>query len=111
MDKKTQFLDKYFLEVNLCGTKFIDMKEFYAQLDEYQNYSDEQKQQVKLFLYSAYYVDKYRFEPVKNWKKIKIINKNTNQVTYFDLEKYLIQINRDCKIVCVRMNDSLNLFL
>ena len=87
MDKKSQFLDKYFLEVNLCGTPFIDIKEFYAQLNEYKNYSAEK--QVKLFLYSAYYVDKYRFESVKNWKKIKITNKNTNQDTYFDLEKYL----------------------
>ncbi len=89
MDKKSQFLDKYFLEVNLCGTKFIDMKEFYAQLNEYKNYSAEKKKQVRLFLYSAYYVDKYRFESAKNWKKIKITNKNTNQDTYFDLEKYL----------------------
>src|SRR5699024_11155050 len=77
------------LEVNLCGTKFIDMKEFYAQLNEYKNYSAEKKKQVRLFLYSAYYVDKYRFESAKNWKKIKITNKNTNQDTYFDLEKYL----------------------
>lgn len=76
MDKKSQFLDKYFLEVNLRGTKFIDMNEFYAQLNEYQGYSDEQKKQVKLFLYSAYYVDKYRFASAKNWKKIKITNKN-----------------------------------
>lgn len=38
MDKKSQFLDKYFLEVNLRGTKFIDMNEFYAQLNEYQGY-------------------------------------------------------------------------
>lgn len=91
MDKKSQFLDKYFLEVNLRGTKFIDMNEFYAQLNEYQGYSDEQKKQVKLFLYSAYYVDKYRFASAKNWKKIKITNKNTNQDTYFDLEKYLTQ--------------------
>ncbi|WP_056985378.1 replication initiation factor domain-containing protein [Lactobacillus amylovorus] len=89
MDKKSQFLDKYFLEVNLCGTKFIDMKEFYAQLNEYKNYSAKKKKQVKLFLYSAYYVDRYRFESVKNWKKIRITNKNTNQDTYFDLEKYL----------------------
>ena len=78
MDKKSQFLDKYFLEVNLCGTKFIDMKEFYAQLNEYKNYSAKKKKQVKLFLYSAYYVDRYRFESVKNWKKIRITNKNTN---------------------------------
>lgn len=91
MDKKSQFLDKYFLEVNLRGTKFIDMNEFYAQLNEYQGYSDEQKKQVKLFLYSAYYVDKYRFASAKNWKKIKITNKNTNQDTYFDLEKDLTQ--------------------
>ena len=91
MDKKSQFLDKYFLEVNLRGTKFIDMNEFYAQLNEYQGYSDEQKKQVKLFLYSAYYVDKYRFASAKNWKKIKITNKNTNKDTYFDLEKYLTQ--------------------
>lgn len=91
MDKKNQFLDKYILEVNLYGTKFIDMKEFYAQFDEYQSYGNKQKQQIKLFLYSAYYVDKYRFESVKNWNKIKIINKNTNQDTYFDLKKYLTQ--------------------
>lgn len=109
MDKKSQFLDKYFLEVNLCGTKFIDMKEFYAQLNEYQSYSDEQKQHVKLFLYSAYYVDKYRFESVKNWKKIKITNKNTNQDIYFDLEKYLTQMsNSSIRLKETDCNISIN---
>ena len=124
MDKKSQFLDKYFLEVNLCGTPFIDIKEFYAQLNEYKNYSAEKKKQVKLFLYSAYYVDKYRFESVKNWKKIKITNKNTNQDTYFDLEKYLtensnsstrlkekdysISIDANCKELSVCYSPKLN---
>lgn len=31
----------------------------------YKSYNDAQKKQVKLFLYGAYYVDKYRFETVK----------------------------------------------
>jgi len=52
--------------------------------------------------------------------KNKLENKNVLYITYTNmnaenlknkLQKSLINFNGDCKIVCVRMNDSLNLFL
>ncbi len=124
MDPKLQLLDKHFLEVNLYGTPFIDMKEFYTELNEYQKYSDEEKKLIKLFLYSAYYIDKYRFGPIKNWKKIKIINKNMNRIIYFDLEKYIIKninslaketdytisLNANCKELSICCSPELNRF-
>ena len=89
MKEAQKLLDKQFLELNLSGTPLIDFKEFYKQFHEYQDLSKELKNQVKLFLYSAYYIDKYRFSPVATWKKIEIEDKNTGEATYFALEKYL----------------------
>ncbi|QNQ82974.1 hypothetical protein FP435_00280 (plasmid) [Lactobacillus sp. PV037] len=76
-----------FLDIILHGTPFIDMKEFYTKFDMYKKYSN--KKRIKFFIYSAYYVDKYKFKTSKNWERIKIINKNTNKVIDFNLKKYL----------------------
>ena len=61
---------------------------------------------ISLFYLTTYiiYIDKFD-STFKKVPKLKFINQ------LFQLYSNHLLINRDCKIVCVRMNNSLNLFL
>ncbi|HJF53834.1 MAG TPA: hypothetical protein K8W06_01610 [Limosilactobacillus coleohominis] len=88
---KEKLINKNYLTVDLIGEPIIDMEKFYRQYSEYLEYKKNGIQNIGLFLYSVYYVDKYRFyQANSNWSNLEIVNLATNSKISFSLRDYLI---------------------